>query len=262
MTKSQTVISVLFVSVMALGASESSKAALIDRGNGLIYDNVLNITWIQDVGLSGTQGGPGILNWHRANAWANQLVFGGYDDWRLPSLTPVNGTNFAMRFHCDGSADYGYGIAAPGRASAGFTGNELAYMYHVNLGNQPRCTGEGPYLAGKTFGPDVGVQNASFVDGLTGETVSFLNLQDLKMSFWTDYGPLTDSRGAVYSWLFKYDGFNDWANTIFRGRAWAVRDGDVLVATVPEPSTLLLLLGLLPAFLFTKKRKRSRQRFA
>ena len=81
------------------------------------------------------------------------------------------------------------------------------------------------------------------VDALTGETVSFLNLKDLKMSFWTDYGPITDSRGAVYSGLFKYDGFNDWANTIFRGRAWAVRDGDVLVATVPEPSTLLLLLG-------------------
>ena len=50
-----------------------------------------------------------------------------------------------------------------------------------------------------------------------------------------------------------------------------MRDGDVLATcrmaasapcSVPEPSTLLLLFGLLPAFLFTKKRKRSRQRFA
>ena len=53
-------------------------------------------------------------------------------------------------------------------------------MYHVNLGNQSRCTGAGPDLVGKTWGPDVGVQNASFVDALTGETVSFLNLQDRK----------------------------------------------------------------------------------
>ena len=62
--------------------------------------------------------------------------------------------------------------------------------------------------------------------------------------------------------MFKYTGLNDWENTIQCERAWAVRDGDVLVATVPEPSTLLLLFGLLPAFLFTKKRKRSQQRFA
>ena len=74
--------------------------------------------------------------------------------------------------------------------------------------------------------------------------------------------------------MFKYNGLNDWAATSMRARAWAVRDGDVLaackecadlagisVATVPEPSTLLLLFGLLPAILFTKKRKRSRQRF-
>ena len=157
MTKIQTTASVLFVSVMALGASESSKAALIDRGNGLIYDTVLNITWIQDVGLSSTRGGPSIFNWHGANAWADQLVFGGYDDWRLPTLSPVNGVAFNRVLHCDGSADYGYGIAAPGGASAGFTGNELAYMYHVNLGNKSRCTGEGPFLPGKTWGPNVGV---------------------------------------------------------------------------------------------------------
>jgi hypothetical protein len=262
MTKIKTAVSLLFVGVMALGASESSKAALIDRGSGLIYDNVLDVTWAQDTALSQTLGGAGIFNWGGAKAWADQLVFGGYDDWRLPTLSPVNGVRFNTVFHCDGSADYGYGVAAPGGASSGFTGNELAYMYHVNLGNKSRCTGEGPYLDGKTWGPDVGVQNASFVDALTGGTVSFLNLQDLKTNFWTDYVPFIDSGGASYSWMFKYSGFNDWANTIQRGRAWAVRDGDVLVATVPEPSTLLLLFGLLPAFLFTKKRKRSRQHFA
>ena len=262
MTKINTVAGVLFVSAMSLMGSASTQAALIDRGNGLIYDNVLDVTWAQDVALSQTLGGAGIFNWHGAKAWVNQLVYGGYDDWRLPTLAPVNGVRFNSVFHCDGSADYGYGVAAPGGASAGFTGNELAYMYHVNLGNKSRCTGAGPHLAGKTWGPDVGVQNASFVDALTGETASFLNLQDRKTNFWTDYVPFIDSRGASYSWMFKYTGFNDWANTIQRERAWAVRDGDVLVATVPEPSTLLLLFGLLPAFLFTKKRKRSRQRFA
>ena len=274
MGKNKTAV-VLFVGVMSLMGSASTQAALIDRGNGLIYDNVLDVTWAQDVALSSTLGGPGIFYWRGAKAWADQLVYRGYDDWRLPTLTPVNGVKFQRIFRCDGLADYGYGIAAPGGRSAGFTGNELAYMYHVNLGNKSRCTGAGPYVAGKKFGPLVGVQNASFVDALTHETVSFLHLEDVKRGFWSD---LATHKG--FTWAFKYTGFNDWENALYqRHRAWAVRDGDVLatckgcadlasislasisVATVPEPSTLLLLSGLLPAILFTKKRKRSRQLF-
>jgi hypothetical protein len=259
MAKIKTAVSVLFVSVMSLMGSASTQAALIDRGNGLIYDNVLDITWIQDVGLSGTLGGPGRFNWRGAKAWADQLVYRGYDDWRLPTLTPINGVRFQKIFHCDGSADYGFGIAAPGGASAGFTGNELAYMYHVNLGNESRCTGDGPYLAGKVWGPDVGVQNASFVDPLTGETVSFLHLQDTKTLFWFDLAP-PPSEG--FTWAFKYSGFNDWAAASIRARAWAVRDGDVFVAAVPEPSTLLLLFGLIPSLGFLRRRKGARQSFA
>ena len=212
MAKIKTAVSVLFVSVMSLMGSASTQAALIDRGNGLIYDNVLDVTWAQDVALSGTLGGPGIFNWSGAKAWANQLVYRGYDDWRLPTLTPVNGVKFNRIFHCDGSADYGYGIAAPGGASAGFTGNELAYMYHVNLGNKSRCTGEGPYLTGKVWGPDVGVQNASFVDALTHETVSFLHLEDLKYGFWFDLAPPPSD----FTWAFKYNGFNDWENAVYQ----------------------------------------------
>lgn len=242
----------LAVATLLSAASRPAQAGLIDRGNGLIYDNVLDITWIQDVGLSATQGGVGIHYWAGAKAWADQLVYGGFDDWRLPTLTPINGIQFNRTFHCDGSADYGYGISAPGQASAGFTGNELAYMYHVNLGNQPRCTGPGPHLENKVWRPLTGPENASFVDALTSQTVSFLNLQDVLEHFWTDLAPINN-----FTWYLTSGGFNDWNNAIYqRGRAWAVRDGDVLVTAVPEPSTALLLLsGLLPAFLFGKKRK-------
>lgn len=264
MSKIKTAAGVLLIGVMSLAAGESTQAALIYRGNGLIYDNVLDVTWVQDVALSQTLlGGDGRFDWFGAKAWVDQLEYGGYDDWRLPTLTPVNGINFNLIFHCDGSADYGYGIAAPGGASAGFIGNELAYMYHVNLGNQSACTGEGPFLAGKTWGPDVGVQNASFVDPLTGDTVSFLNLEGLMRSFWTDY----DS-GVPSTFQFTYRGFNDVTNLHNRERAWAVRDGDVLAAVpppttnIPEPSTLLLLSGLLPGLWFSIKRKNARQRFA
>ena len=260
MTRMKTAVSVLFVGVMALAASESTKAGLIDRGNGLIYDTVLDVTWVQDIALSSTLGGPRIFNWYGAKAWVDQLVYGGYDDWRLPTLTPINGVRFNRRFRCDGSADYGYGVAAPGGASAGFTGNELAHMFHVNLGNKSQCVGDGP---DRVRLPDVGIQNASFVDALTGETVSFLNLQGQKRFSWFDLAPpIVD--GAEFTWAFKYSGFNDWENAIVqRHRAWAVRDGDVLVTSVPEPSTLLLLSGLLPGLWFSMKRKSvRRQRFA
>ena len=75
MTKINTVAGVLFVSAMSLMGSASTQAALIDRGNGLIYDNVLDVTWAQDVALSQTLGGAGIFNWHGAKAWADQLVY-------------------------------------------------------------------------------------------------------------------------------------------------------------------------------------------
>jgi hypothetical protein len=256
MAKLKTAVSVLFVSVIALTASESTRAALIDRGNGLIYDTVLDVTWAQDIALSSTLGGPHIFNWYGAKAWVDQLVYRGYDDWRLPTLTPVNGVKFNRSFHCDGSSDYGYGIAAPGGASAGFTGNELAYMFHVNLGNKSQCMGDGP---DRVYGPHVGIQNASFVDALSGETVSFLNMQGQMRFSWFDLAPPPSN----FTWVFNYRGFNDWENAIFqRHRAWAVRDGDVLVTTVPEPSTLLLLSGLLPVLWFSMKRKGAQQRFA
>ena len=246
--------------VGAMAAASSTHAALIDRGNGLIYDTVLKVTWMQDVALARTLGNDsdGIFDWFDAKAWANQLVYAGFDDWRLPTLKPVNGTQFERTFHCDGSSDYGYGIAAPGGASEGFTGNELAYMFHVNLGNESRCKGPGPNFENKTWGADVAVQNASFIDALTGETVSFLNLQGLKQNFWADLAPAP--KPAPYTWMFKYSGFNDWAATLQLERAWVVRDGDVAAVPpptrIPEPSVLLLLSALLPGLWFSLRQKR------
>ena len=68
------------------------QANLIDRGNGLIYDDDLNITWLQDANLSGVT-----MTWPTAMAWADNLIFQGFDDWRLPASDACSGNS------CSGS---------------------------------------------------------------------------------------------------------------------------------------------------------------
>ena len=47
--KTKVVLGALCLTACGIGTSH---AALIDRGGGLIYDDVLNITWLQDAGYA------------------------------------------------------------------------------------------------------------------------------------------------------------------------------------------------------------------
>lgn len=73
--------------VLVFGVLRVANATLHDRGGGLIYDDVLDITWLQDANYAQTSGydGDGLMAWGDAVAWADSLVYGGYDDWRLPT---------------------------------------------------------------------------------------------------------------------------------------------------------------------------------
>lgn len=81
----------LRVSILAtlLACTTASQATLIDRGNGMIYDSNQNLTWLQDANYAKTSGhdSDGLMDWDAAMNWADNLVYGGYDDWRLPRLT-------------------------------------------------------------------------------------------------------------------------------------------------------------------------------
>ncbi len=80
-TFSLTVAAILLLTMLA-----SAHAGLIDRGNGLVYDADLNITWLQDANLSGLT-----FTWDEANSWAENLVFQNYNDWRLPVSDTCSG---------------------------------------------------------------------------------------------------------------------------------------------------------------------------
>lgn len=94
----------------------SANSALKDRGNGLIYDSTLNITWVRDANLPKTSGydSDGILSYQEAIDWVSNLSFAGYTDWRLPSA--VNQFSSAL---CTGN---------------GCSESELGNLFYVSLG--------------------------------------------------------------------------------------------------------------------------------
>jgi hypothetical protein len=132
--------------------SGAAQAALIDRGGGMLYDTVLNVTWLQDANYAKTSGydADGLMTWSQANTWASNLEY--HDSvrnqeligWRLASNDPV-GAAWNYNFAYDGSTDYGFNIIS--------ANSELAYMYYINLGLQGNYSPSGVWRPG-IGGPD------------------------------------------------------------------------------------------------------------
>jgi hypothetical protein len=120
----------VIITLLAVEFAGNSQASLVDRGNGLLYDDVLNLTWLQDANYAKTSGysSTGKMDWISANNWAANLNYQGLTGWRLASNTPINGISFNINSgynDYNGVADNSYNITSPH--------SELAYMYYVNL---------------------------------------------------------------------------------------------------------------------------------
>jgi hypothetical protein len=213
---------------LLLLATQTSEAALFDRGGGLIYDSVLDITWLQDADYAKTSGydADGELSWAESKTWAAGLVYAGFSDWRLPSIAPVNGTSFQFGGSYDGSTDGGYNNSG--------SNNELGHLYYSTLANIGAFTTSG-------------VATSCNVSGLCW--TNFGPFQNLTTSYTGWYGqPFTAF--ASYAWIFgSGSGYQTGINDNQFAHAWAVHPGDI-GAPVPEPGPSLLLLaglGLLAA---------------
>jgi len=57
--------------------SVTAQASLVDRGNGLLYDNVLNVTWLQDANYAKTSGysATGVMDFWYCNYLGRQPEF-------------------------------------------------------------------------------------------------------------------------------------------------------------------------------------------
>jgi hypothetical protein len=85
--------SVLAAVGFVLLSGAPARADLINLGNGMIYDTLQDLTWLQDARYAQTSGvdSDGKLPFAEAVAWAASLEFDGIDDWRLPRFLALPG---------------------------------------------------------------------------------------------------------------------------------------------------------------------------
>ncbi|MFZ5506650.1 MAG: PEP-CTERM sorting domain-containing protein [Pseudomonadota bacterium] len=210
--------------------SGAAQAALHDRGGGLVYDDVLDVTWLADANYAKTSGydADGLMNWQEALAWAANLTYHDsvrgvtYDDWRLPFVR--DGGLAAYNIGYSGT-DRGYNVRTVGEEGTVYS--ELAHMYFNNLGFKSEYSTTGAYR--RDFGIFGNGSYGSERDGV-GPNGAIVNLQSRAYWSGTAYAPDPDD----YAWVFRtYIGNQVYSNQPDAFYAWAVRPGDV--AAVPEP---------------------------
>lgn len=215
----------------ALVMSGAAQAALHDRGGGLIYDDVLNVTWLQDANYAQTTGHDedGQMTWTQATAWASAISYYDnvrgvtYDDWRLPATNPVNGVSFNLNASYDGSTDYGYNVGEAGTIYAGSTGSEMAHLFYVSLDNKGTC----PVSTNCMPNPQDGWGLAN--------VGPFINL--LPHFYWSG----ASGTGQAWGFDFNQGDQSPLINPNQYHNVLLVRNGDV--AAVPEPATYAMMLA-------------------
>jgi hypothetical protein len=194
--------------IASAAVTGTAQASLVDRGNGLIYDTDLNVTWLANANLAASNtfgvagiGADGRMTWFTAQSWiagmdaANYL---GYSDWRLPTspnLASNTGTNQ--------------------------TSSELGHLFGIELGLQ-------------------GVNSITTTHNANYNL--FSNIQNYVYWSGTESAPLYAWFFNATDNFQHSDGYK-----FFTLNAWAVRSGDVAAVPVPGAAWLFGsgLFGLL-----------------
>ena len=224
---------------ITLGTAGVSHAQLHPRGGGLIYDDVLDVTWLQDTNvIAGTSydNAPetesragtgnttdGKVSWFNAMAFAENFSY--YDsvrdvywqNWRLPELKCWNdGVDFNHDRRFDGTSDVGLNITTPC--------HELSYHYYVNLDNIARKNTSGELQEGSGLVNDPANPNdESLFTGLEPNAFQFFWFSTIRPDNISNAFDMRMDNGNIAFGNWHYD-----------RKVWLVMDGDV--ATVDSDS--------------------------
>lgn len=228
----------------AFSLTSVANATLISTSGGqAFYDDVLNITWLADAnfattnnfGVSGIDG-SGTMTWDTANDWIaalNTASHLGFNDWRLPTLTPIaGGLTFDENSSNIGTTDIGRNISLTGTAFAGSTASELAHLFYNTLGNVSDFDANGNFTL--ACGGDC-----------LDNTGPFSNVQNI--AYWTNL-EVDPTNARIFDFFV---GAQDIGVKDGDYVAWAVRD----VTAVPVPAAVWLFGSALMGLVGMRKRK-------
>ncbi len=223
---------VLGLALLGALASGAAQAALHDRGGGLLYDDVLDVTWLADANYAKTSGydADGRMTWQQALDWAANLSYYDsvrgvtYDDWRLPIVRDGGLADYNYAY---AGTDVGYNVRTVGEDGTVYS--ELAHMYFNNMGFKSYWSPSGASQSDWGMFGDGAYHLGEERSGL-GPNGVIEHLQSVAYWFGTAYAP----NPGLYAWFFyTYEGLQGISPQGNEFVAWAVRSGDV--AAVPEP---------------------------
>ena len=178
-----------------MGLAPTAQASLIPKlGGTVVYDSVRNITWSANANLAGTT-----MNWTAATAWAANLVYAGFDDWRLPTA-----------LNADGSGPCG--------PAYNCTGSELGNMFYGDINHG---------LGGEANTSITTTHNANYN--------LFTNIQSSVYWSGTEFAPSPN----LAWFFSTSNGYQSLASKGDFNFAWAVRSGDVAAVPEPGVMGLL-----------------------
>ena len=199
----------LALATVGVLASSMAQAALHSKAGGtLVYDDVANITWLADANYAKTSGydADGLMSWSAAKTWADNLVYGGYSDWRLPKA-----------LNADSS-----GGPCMGLMGLNCTGSEMGHLFYIDGG----------------LSPFQSITSSAILNNY------FTNMQS--DVYWSgDYWEDASWEALVFRTYDGAQSVSDYAqsNEFY---AWAVHPGDVAAVPEPEVYAMLLAgLGVL-----------------
>ena len=197
-----------------------------DWSNGFegVYDDVLDITWLQDANYAQTSGfdADGRMSWTTASNWVDGLTVGGYQEWRLP-------TTLQPDLNCE-FQDVNSGLSS----GYGCSGSEMGNLYYLTLGNESNNVNQ---TARSESGPFTNILNEGYWSS-------------------TEYSPNTN-RAWYFGWSTGPQRQGQKNSTNSRLAAWPVHDGDIGLAPVPLPAGIYLFLSGLVGLVGVKLRGRN-----